>query len=383
MQLICHIFNRLFNPSRTAVFANGRRNSLFHWLRMMIALNMGEPKFRTGHNGLVSLASKLYSGNGGILIVKPLWSENEIASHRPRSNMRTFGVVRLQNLLRQREFAPSLSLRQHVQRFNHESFRRHYSLLIPSPERSPSSGIRSCLLRRYRPHSLRQGRLNHTGSSKSTPQTQPPSPNPTPHLGSPAPAPTLSQRLRKLSREYGWTALWVYLALSAVDFPFCLLAVRMLGTERIGRWEHTIVKGAKDLFWQAAAAAGFFQPIEQKQDGAVATDDSLVEGERTGGWGVEEADKANKGDNASELYHIVAVIQSQMTRRSFKLMDCTTAWATQLALAYAVHKSFIFVRVPLTAAVLPRVVKTLRGWGWDIGKRRSKASAASPVSRPP
>ena len=43
---------------------------------------------------------------------------------------------------------------------------------------------------------------------------------------------------------------------------------------------------------------------------------------------------------------------------------------TQLALAYAVHKSFIFLRVPLTAAVTPRVVKTLRGWGWDIGKRR-------------
>ena len=45
---------------------------------------------------------------------------------------------------------------------------------------------------------------------------------------------------------------------------------------------------------------------------------------------------------------------------------------TQLALAYAIHKSFIFVRVPLTVAVTPRVVKVLRGWGWDIGKRRPK-----------
>jgi len=43
---------------------------------------------------------------------------------------------------------------------------------------------------------------------------------------------------------------------------------------------------------------------------------------------------------------------------------------TQLALAYAIHKSFIFVRVPLTAAVLPKVVKTLRGWGWNIGPTR-------------
>lgn len=45
---------------------------------------------------------------------------------------------------------------------------------------------------------------------------------------------------------------------------------------------------------------------------------------------------------------------------------------TQLALAYAIHKSFIFIRVPLTAAITPKVVKTLRGWGWNIGKRRPK-----------
>jgi hypothetical protein len=47
---------------------------------------------------------------------------------------------------------------------------------------------------------------------------------------------------------------------------------------------------------------------------------------------------------------------------------------TQLALAYAVHKSFIFLRVPLTAAVTPKVVKILRRWGWDIGKRKPKGS---------
>jgi len=27
------------------------------------------------------------------------------------------------------------------------------------------------------------------------------------------------------------------------------------------------------------------------------------------------------------------------------------------------------VRVPLTAAVTPKVVRVLRGWGWDIGKK--------------
>lgn len=41
---------------------------------------------------------------------------------------------------------------------------------------------------------------------------------------------------------------------------------------------------------------------------------------------------------------------------------------TQLALAYAVHKSLIFFRIPLTAAVLPKVAKTLRKWGWNVGR---------------
>ena len=49
---------------------------------------------------------------------------------------------------------------------------------------------------------------------------------------------SLSARLRKLSREYGWAAVGVYLGLSVLDFPFCFLLVRTVGTERIGtsRW---------------------------------------------------------------------------------------------------------------------------------------------------
>jgi len=58
--------------------------------------------------------------------------------------------------------------------------------------------------------------------------------------------------------------------------------------------------------------------------------------------------------------------------------------ATQLALAYAIHKSFIFIRVPIAAAVTPKVVKILRGWGWDIGKRTTKeAKALKRAALPP
>jgi hypothetical protein len=70
-------------------------------------------------------------------------------------------------------------------------------------------------------------------------------PDPTPNLNSPkgsssgaaaeAEPQTLRARMRKLSREYGWSALGVYLGLTALDFPFCYLLVRYLGTDKIGK----------------------------------------------------------------------------------------------------------------------------------------------------
>ncbi|KAI9802396.1 MAG: hypothetical protein M1825_002778 [Sarcosagium campestre] len=166
-------------------------------------------------------------------------------------------------------------------------------------------------------------------------------PNPTPNLGSPQPL-SLSQRLRKLSREYGWSALGVYLLLSALDFPFCFLAVRTIGTDKIGHWEHV----ALDWFWSVVPWPSSEAVGNDQEDGALGKGTRKTEEVGDIGWGVEEAEKNNQGNNAS-------------------------IW-TQLALAYAIHKSFIFIRVPLTAAVTPKVVKVLRGWGWDIGKRRPK-----------
>ncbi|KAI9678150.1 MAG: hypothetical protein M1817_006095 [Caeruleum heppii] len=171
--------------------------------------------------------------------------------------------------------------------------------------------------------------------------TKPPNPNPTPNLNSPEPSLSLSQRLRKLSREYGWSALGVYLLLSALDFPFCFLAVRTLGTDRIGHWEHVVIENVKKVIpWDVVG-----KRVGEEKDIGVELE-RAAQGEGDMGWGVEEAEKANKESNAS-------------------------IW-TQLALAYAIHKSFIFIRVPLTAAVTPKVVRVLRGWGWDIGKRKPK-----------
>ncbi|KAF2431925.1 hypothetical protein EJ08DRAFT_659606 [Tothia fuscella] len=221
---------------------------------------------------------------------------------------------------------------------------RSNRLSTPSRNRLPnvirSNGVVSTGVFRQ---TIRKFRVN--GSRNSA--------NPTPNLGSPEPSPSLSQRLRKLSREYGWSALGVYFALSALDFPFCFMAVRLLGTDRIGRWEHAVI-GA---FWNVVRIP-FPDFVNERQAAKAAKPDTVsgevVEAAREGvvGWHSEmvQAEEENTGSNAS-------------------------VW-TQLALAYAIHKSFIFIRVPLTAAVTPKVVKTLRGWGWDIGKRKPKSTSA-------
>ncbi|EMD96600.1 hypothetical protein COCC4DRAFT_150287 [Bipolaris maydis ATCC 48331] len=168
--------------------------------------------------------------------------------------------------------------------------------------------------------------------------------NPTPHLGSPEPAPSVSQRLKKLSREYGWTALAVYLGLSLLDFPLCLLAVRLLGTDRIGHYEHVL----KDALW-SVVRLGF--PNAGRKPAEAGADEGVAEAiDRDGYVEAGRAAGHNGGADAS-------------------------IW-TQLGLAYLVHKSLIFFRVPLTAAVLPKVVKTLRSWGYNIGTRKPRSPPA-------
>jgi len=53
--------------------------------------------------------------------------------------------------------------------------------------------------------------------------------------------------MKSLSREYGYSALGVYLLLSALDFPFCFLLVKVVGTERIAWAEHIVVSYFKSL----------------------------------------------------------------------------------------------------------------------------------------
>ncbi|KHN96959.1 peptide alpha-N-acetyltransferase [Metarhizium album ARSEF 1941] len=157
---------------------------------------------------------------------------------------------------------------------------------------------------------------------------------------------TLSQRLKRLSKEYGWSAVGVYLALSVLDFPFCFLLVRVVGTETIGKLEHYVVGAVKQFIPESVRQKWheYWRSIKSKEVETMGNG-NISDRVEMAGWGVEEAQERNKEE---------------------------ASLGTQLALAYAIHKSFIFLRVPLTAAVTPKVVKVLRSWGWNIGKRVSR-----------
>lgn len=55
-----------------------------------------------------------------------------------------------------------------------------------------------------------------------------------------------------------------------------------------------------------------------------------------------------------------------------------SAYATTAVLAYAIHKTALLpVRVGLTVWVTPKVVRLLRGWGWNVGQVPVTAAAAA------
>lgn len=129
---------------------------------------------------------------------------------------------------------------------------------------------------------------------------------------------SLSQRLRKLSREYGWAAIGVYLALSALDFPFCFLAVKQLGTDRIGQWEHAVLSYVKGwVEWPLGqggrdAVDGAAEDIKRVGKETLPLGEGQEDGQKrilqqeptyiVDDHGYQEAEKANTGENASMLH---------------------------------------------------------------------------------
>jgi N-terminal acetyltransferase 2 len=145
------------------------------------------------------------------------------------------------------------------------------------------------------------------------------------------PTPTQKLSLKELSRKYGWAAVGVYLALSAIDLPICFLFVHSMGQEKAQEIQNRIL-----------------EYLGRTKSG-VSEDDHQEEGQQTSN------DKSQWG-----------------------------VLLTEFGIAYAIHKTvFIFVRVPATAAITPWAVKTLQRWGYNIGKSSSTVAGGAALGTTP
>jgi N-terminal acetyltransferase 2 len=121
----------------------------------------------------------------------------------------------------------------------------------------------------------------------------------------------VTERLKILFKKYRWPALTVYLGLSVIDFGVAFLAVQAFGTERIGRYEKIILN-----------------KLEEKT-----------------GWKRKGTAPEHLEPGSSETASI---------------------W-TQITLAWAIHKTlFALIRVPLTVAITPSLVKWFNRKGYGV-----------------
>ncbi|AGO11024.1 AaceriAFR475Cp [[Ashbya] aceris (nom. inval.)] len=139
--------------------------------------------------------------------------------------------------------------------------------------------------------------------------------------------------LKALMQTYGWSALAVYMAISAVDLPLCYFGVHSLGEKTIKVYMNRL----KNIFDCGKEEHLLISEIEILQ---------------------EERQRIKEHASGESIWR-------QLMNSNF---------LTEFLIAYGIHKSLVFVRVPLTAAATPAIVKILQHWGFNIGKLKKVAT---------
>lgn len=178
--------------------------------------------------------------------------------------------------------------------------------------------------------------------------------------------------IKALVQKYGWVALGVYMSLSFVDLPICFVAVHSVGLDKVVEWQVYL----KELVgWET-------KPKESSEAVAVAAELSDDIGQLDAiSHTISEAVAAVTPDIEA------AVEQQKVGTGELPTVDAKESywfskqmWA-EFAVAYAIHKSLIFIRLPITAAITPSVVKVLKRWGFKIGVKKPAAKFGVPPSK--
>lgn len=146
---------------------------------------------------------------------------------------------------------------------------------------------------------------------------------------------------RALFKEYGYSALAIYFALSMIDLPIIYVLVHTSGKDQIEIYENKV----KQTF------------------GYGVSDEELKKRQEINKIQEEIENKENPEQESKENQLTLSWVVSQFS------------W-TEFAIAYGIHKSLAFIRLPVTAAITPSTVAILRRWGFKIGTDKLSATAS-------
>lgn len=134
--------------------------------------------------------------------------------------------------------------------------------------------------------------------------------------------------IKGLIQLYGYSALGVYLALTALDLPLCFLMVHSLGEEKI----KVYINSAKRVFGYGMEEEELIKQVREKL----------------------ERDEQRK-------------LSGELDQLSWWEQLKQSTLLAEFLIAYGIHKSLIVIRLPLTAAITPASVRILQKWGFNIG----------------
>ena len=140
--------------------------------------------------------------------------------------------------------------------------------------------------------------------------------------------------IKRLIAKYGYTSLATYLIIGAVDFAICFAVLHKIGEEAV-YLEYNNLK--EKLGFEYKEEAQVHEEFEEKRKIAQ-----------------EKREKAHV--NSEAITKDTSIYESVKTR-SKELVN--NYLFKEIIIAYGIHKSLIFIRLPITAAITPPIYNYL------------------------
>ncbi|RHZ64233.1 hypothetical protein Glove_326g129 [Diversispora epigaea] len=140
----------------------------------------------------------------------------------------------------------------------------------------------------------------------------------------------MMDRFKLLTKKYGASAIVIYFIISTLDLGLTIILIQSGGADRVKRIE--------DWFTKTFGTKISFKRNKKK----------IIP-------------ENNNNDNNNEI-----IKENQKTNKVAE--RSSPSWASILVISYGIHKLLLPLRIGLTAASTPPIVKKLRKMGWNIGK---------------